>query len=62
MELGSIEFNWTMIFQLLNTVLWIGIIYFILKLMIKLPKRIKKNEDEIERIANILEETNKKLD
>jgi len=55
-------FNLTFFFQLLNTVIWIGIIYFIFNLAVKLPKRLKKSEEKIERIENILEEINKKLD
>ena len=62
MKTGIFEFNFTLIFQLLNTVLWIGIIYFIFNLFIKLPKGLKRNEEKIERIESILEEINRKLD
>jgi len=60
--MGINVFNLTFFFQLLNTVIWIGIIYFIFNLAVKLPKRLKKSEEKIERIENILEEINKKLD
>lgn len=62
MKSGIIEINWNIIFQLLNTVLWIGIIYFIFNFAIKLPKRMKKSEERIEKIESILEEINRKLD
>jgi len=52
----------TIIVQLLNTALWIGIIYLIFNLVIKLPKRIKRDEEKIDRIENLLEEINKRLD
>lgn len=52
-------FNLTFFFQLLNTVIWIGIIYIIFNLAVKLPKRLKQSEDKIEKV---LEKINKKLD
>ena len=51
----------TLIVQLINSALWIGIIYFIFNLVLTLPKRIKRNEEKIDRIETILEEINKKL-
>ncbi|MEW9121427.1 MAG: hypothetical protein AB2421_01865 [Thermotaleaceae bacterium] len=62
MKSGIVVFNWTIIFQLLNTGLWIAIIYFVFKLAIKLPRRIKKSEEKIERMERMLEEICKKLD
>ncbi len=52
----------TFIFQILNIALWIGIIYFVFNLFIKLPKRIKRNEEKIERTEKLVEEINKKLE
>ncbi|AOY76802.1 hypothetical protein [Clostridium formicaceticum] len=62
MKLGIIEFSWTLLFQLFNTLVWVGIIYLIFYLVIKLPKRIKRHEEKIKRIESMLEEINKKLD
>ena len=59
--MGNNVFNLTFFFQLLNTAIWIGIIYFIFNLVLTLPKRIKRNEEKIDRIETILEEINKKL-
>ncbi len=53
--------NGTMLFQLLNVLIWIAIIYFVVKLIVRLPKKFKNHEDRLERIKNTLEEINKKL-
>ncbi len=55
-------FNLTFFFQLLNTAIWIGIIYFIFNLAVKLPKRLKQSEEKIERTEKLVEEINKKLE
>ncbi|SDK00246.1 hypothetical protein [Natronincola ferrireducens] len=55
MEQGIVEFSWTLAFQLLNIAIWIGIIYLIFSLAVKLPKRIKKIEEKIERIESMIE-------
>jgi len=60
--MGNNVLSLTFFFQLLNTAIWIGIIYFIFNLAAKLPKRLKRNEEKIERIEKVLEEINKKLD
>jgi len=60
--MGNNVLSLTFFFQLLNTAIWIGIIYFIFNLAVKLPKRLKRNEEKIERIEKVLEEINKKLD
>jgi len=60
--MGNNVLNLTFFFQLLNTVIWIEIIYFIFNLAVKLPKRLKKSEEKIESIEKVLEEINKKLD
>jgi len=59
---GNNVLGLTFFFQLLNTALWIGIIYFIFNLAVKLPKRLKQSEEKIEKIEKVLEEINKKLD
>lgn len=56
------DVGWTVFFQILNTLLWVGIIYFIFSLAIKLPKRIKINEEKIEKIEQLLDEIKKKID
>ncbi|SHK41733.1 hypothetical protein SAMN02745883_02005 [Caminicella sporogenes DSM 14501] len=55
-----IKFDCTIFVQFLNTVLLIGIIYFIFYILIKLPRCIKRNEDRIERIEKLLEEDNQR--
>jgi len=60
--MGINDFNLTFFFQLLNAALWVGIIYFIFNLAVKLPKRLKQSEEKIEKIEKVLEEINKKLD
>lgn len=56
MKAGLIEINWTMIFQIANTVLWGVIIYliyyFIKKRKIRLEK-IEKDIEELKKQSNI---------
>ncbi|MCC5909225.1 MAG: hypothetical protein JJT76_18470, partial [Clostridiaceae bacterium] len=62
MELGIVEFSWTFIFSLLNIAVLVGVVYLIFKLVVKLPKWIKKREEKIDKIEKTLDEINKKLD
>ncbi len=59
MSKGIIELNWTFIWQLFNTILWIGVIYLIFKVVIKIPKRIKENEARIDKLEKEIEEMKK---
>ncbi|WIF95918.1 hypothetical protein [Caminicella sporogenes] len=55
-----IKFDCTIFVQLLNTVLLIGIIYFIFYILIKLFRCIKRNEDRIKKIEKLLEKDNQR--
>ena len=56
-----IALDLTFLFQLFNVALLIGIIYFVYTLAVKLPKRLKQNEDKLDRIEKGLEDINKIL-
>ncbi|WP_192929747.1 hypothetical protein [Alkaliphilus serpentinus] len=56
-----VEFGWTMFFQVINILLMIGLIYFVFYLVVKLPRRIKDNNERLEKIEKQLEEINKKI-
>ncbi|MDW7670487.1 MAG: hypothetical protein SCK57_03195 [Bacillota bacterium] len=56
-----IALDLTFLFQLFNVALLIGIIYFVYTLAVKLPKRLKQNEDKLDRIEKELEDINRKL-
>lgn len=63
MQKGILELScWTIIFQILNTVLIIGIIYLVFYLVFKLPKHMKAKEQKIDRIEKTMNEINKKLE
>ena len=53
--------NLTFLFQLVNTALWVGIIYLIYNLVVKLPKRLKQNEEKLDRIEKRLEDISREL-
>ena len=59
--MGIIALDLTLLFQLFNVALLIGIIYFVYTLAVKLPKRLKQNEDKLDRIEKGLEDINKIL-
>ena len=59
--MGIIALDLTLLFQLFNVALLIGIIYFVYTLAVKLPKRLKQNEDKLDRIEKGLEDINRKL-
>lgn len=59
---GVLEISWTLFFQIMNTAIIGGIIFAIFYIVIKLPKRLKKNEERIERIEKALDEINRKID
>lgn len=58
--MGIIALDLTLLFQLFNVALLIGIIYFVYTLAVKLPKRLKQNEDKLDRIEKGLEDINRK--
>ncbi len=65
MNLG-VEIGWTFIFQLINTLVLVGVIFMIYNFLVKVPRRIKKNDEkilEIERkLDDILRQINKSKD
>lgn len=56
------EFNLTMVFQLLNIAIIIGIIYIIYFLAIKLPENLKERNELLKDVEKSLNEINKKID
>ncbi|TCO79342.1 hypothetical protein [Marinisporobacter balticus] len=62
MQVGVLELSWTITFQIMNTALIIGIIFFVFYLLVKLPKHMKEKEQKIDRIEKTMHEINKKLD
>jgi len=58
---GIVVYSWTFAFQILNTLLYIGIIFFIYRLVVILPRRLKRNEERIEKIESMLEKIEDKL-
>ena len=61
MDQSILNNSWTIIFQLLNTVLWIGIIYIMYFFVFKLPKRIKITEEKIDKIESMIQRIENKL-
>ena len=60
---GITEIGWmTLLFQIINMVIIIGIVGAIFFILIKLPKQLKKNGDRLKRIEESLDEINKKID
>jgi len=56
-RLGMVQFDWTFLFQIVNTLLWILIIYAVYRYMkgsqtkkCDLKERVTKLEDELERL------------
>ncbi len=61
-EKGVFEMGWTVVFQLMNTVLIIGIIYIVFYLIFMLPKQMKINAKKLEQMEVMLDKINEKLD
>ncbi len=60
-QLGIVQFDWTMVFQLLNTALWILIIYAIYTYFRKSKTKQKNLEDRVTRLEKEVENlTNQK--
>ncbi|ABR48028.1 hypothetical protein Amet_1859 [Alkaliphilus metalliredigens QYMF] len=53
--------GWSLLFTVANILIWVGIAYFIFSLVVKFPKRIKRIEEKIERMEDMLEDISKKL-
>lgn len=62
METGLVDINFTLIFQVINTLIIVGIIYAIVHLLVKIPKRMKEKQARLDRIEYALNDINKKLD
>ena len=61
-EKGVFEMGWMAVFQLINTVLIIGIIYVVFYLIFMLPKQMKMNAKKLEQMEVLLGKINEKLD
>ena len=59
---GIMELGLTLLFQIINIAIIIGIVVSIFFILIKLPKQLKKNGDRLKRIEETLDEINKKID
>ena len=62
METGLVEINFNLIFQLINTLIIVGLIYAIVRLLVKIPKRMKEKQARLDRIECALNDINEKLD
>lgn len=62
MKAGMLEVGWTFVFQIINTVFLIGLIFGILYLIFRLPRRIKENKERLNVMEKALKEINEKLD
>ena len=56
-----VQLSWTVIFQIINSLLLIGIIYLFYFLIIKLPKRNKIYDERINKIEHLVGDINKKI-
>jgi len=54
MKLGLLNFDLSLITQIINTLLLAGVVYLLYYYMVKLPKRIKTLEAKIEKIESKL--------
>jgi uncharacterized membrane-anchored protein YhcB (DUF1043 family) len=54
MEAGFVEFNWTVIFQIVNTLLWGVIIYLVYYFFKNRKRRFEKIEKDIEELKTKL--------
>ncbi|MFZ5969314.1 MAG: hypothetical protein ACOYVK_19320 [Bacillota bacterium] len=61
MQAGYAEIGWTLIFQIINMLLWIGILWGIYYLLFKLPKKTKRMETELEMQRARIDALEKKL-
>lgn len=62
LKVGIVEVGWTVLFQIMNTVILIGLIYGIYYLIFRLPKKMKESKDRLDVIEKTLKEINEKLD
>lgn len=60
--MGTMKINFTLIVQLLNTGIIIGLIFAVYYLAIKLPRKLKEREQRLNHIEKVLNEINKKID
>ena len=60
MEIAQTAF--TIIFQLLNIVFIIGIVYAVYYLVVKLPRDLKEKDAKLDNIEKRLDEISKKID
>lgn len=60
-ELGTFQFSFTFIFQILNTVIIIGLIYFAIKITRYLLKRNKEKVQQLNKIEETLDKINEKI-
>ena len=56
----GVELDWGFIFQILNILVLIGIIYAIYTFSVAIPRRFRMNEKRIEDIEKMIKEINQK--
>lgn len=59
---GIFTMGFSFIFQLINSILIIGMIYIFYYLAFKLPKQMKMNTERLQRIERLLEDIREKTD
>ncbi len=62
MKAGTVEIGWTFVFQIMNTIVLLGLIFGIFYLIFRLPRRIKENKERLDSMEKALKEINEKLD
>lgn len=60
MEIAQTAF--TIIFQLFNTVLIVGVVYVVYYLVVKLPVNLREKDARLDNIEETLSEISKKID
>lgn len=61
-QAGLVEVSWSIVFQLINTIFLIGIIYVIYYLIFKLPKKVKERDKKIDELERKIDTISEKLD
>lgn len=52
----------TLVFQIFNIILLVGFLYFIFALTVKFPKQMRENQERMDKLEHMIQETNKKLE
>ncbi|HZK57684.1 MAG TPA: hypothetical protein VFD17_05165 [Clostridia bacterium] len=54
--------NFVVVFQLLNIVFIIGVVYIVFYLAVRLPRDLREKNEKLSNIEKILDEINQKID